>query len=375
MDFKRICFLYTLYTKSVFRKIWYDLIREIVIGLCSIILIMLFVYMFQDFINVKLAAISAPIQERFGQGLSLLAGSLACLYLAKTFKYWRETNESIEKTSNRLGETPENTLVFVILKTLIFQAIIFIMFFTIIKRYIYTPSLMECFTGIGLLWVLSFGGFFVKPTPRKTKTYKSMTLKGKGLYGNLIRWRLHQMFLRNRLTKLCLFLALATSGLVGITGYADGSFPLAAILSLLAGYLLSATLIFQAQEDMKHSWIEKHSGISHKHFVNTYLLMAFLLGLVFSSANLLVYSAHAPQKVLYHLESWKLLAITCLPLFTFCGLIFQVDPKRGGIQLMTNFIISLFLGTAILAHWLSLVLVPVFLYYSLQYQQNAFYES
>ncbi|SMF21429.1 hypothetical protein [Pseudobacteriovorax antillogorgiicola] len=374
MNLHRSVTLSVIFIRSLMNKIRYDLIREIVIGVCSLVLILLFLYIFQDFINVKLAATAPASQAGFAAAFSYFLFCIASLYMMKTFRSWAHHEESLEKTTRRLGENPQTIRAYIIIKTLFVQASLLSLVTVIVLRYIYRPSPIElaiCLVSTSFISLLGFA----LPSPRAhEKTYRSIRFSADSRMRSLISWRLHQIFFRNRVTRIALGASALFLALTAYVSWKSAPFSLAVLSTLMSGYLACGAMIFQLQDDMEHPWLERHCGISHEDYTRAYFIIGALFGITVGLLNTVAWSLWTANGILV-LETWKLLAVGCIPPLLFTSLMFQVDPKRPGIQFITSFIVSLFLGTAVFAHWLSLLLVPIAIYYSNQYQRNGFYQS
>ncbi|RZA13441.1 MAG: hypothetical protein EOP10_29730 [Proteobacteria bacterium] len=189
----------------------------------------------------------------------------------------------------------------------------------------------------------------------------------------LIDWRWKQIFLRNRIAKLCLGLAFALQIVSGILLFLGAPFPLAVLLAMASGILLACGPSFQLQEDMRAIWFERQVGSSHEEYVSVYQRICLRLALVFGLSALII--AFASRGFEAPIETLKLFAITALYPVLLPAVMFQIAPERPTLQIMTMTLIGLFLGTAIFAHWASVVIIPIAMTYAKQYQQNNFYRS
>jgi hypothetical protein len=57
------------------------------------------------------------------------------------------------------------------------------------------------------------------------------------------------------------------------------------------------------------------------------------------------------------------------------AVMFQLEPRRPAISLLALFFINLFLGTAVLAHPISIILLGFLIYYANGYQMNRYYRA
>ena len=116
--------------------------------------------------------------------------------------------------------------------------------------------------------------------------------------------------------------------------------------------------------------------MSHDNIMRSYLFLGLIFGCGVGLLNLAAFTLGGIQNNTFQdLEPLKLVLIGATPCLLLTAIMFQVDPKRPGIQLITSFIISLFIGTAIFASWLSVLLIPVIIYYSHNYQKDAYFKS
>jgi hypothetical protein len=144
--------------------------------------------------------------------------------------------------------------------------------------------------------------------------------------------------------------------------------PLVWMLSLTSGCLLAAAMNQFVAEDIKCAWIEKYLGVSHEAYVASLEYLTWSLGAIASLAL-------ASGQMLFAQVDAKSLLLTFIPLSTVPCLVFQVDPRKDAMQMLSSLIVSLFLSTAVLASWYALLLLPVFRYYSLNAQTQRFYRS
>ena len=185
----------------------------------------------------------------------------------------------------------------------------------------------------------------------------------------LASWRMNQILFRNRASRACLLATMLIVVFAAYLSFTKINFSALILLSMVASLGLSWALSFQLQEDMNHSWIEKTIGVSQEEIEKSYLKSSIVLSIVpsialFSSCFLARHSLNAGLQ----------LALICLsgPL-CFSGIMFQIDPRRPVIQILCSLLIILFIGTAIFAHPLSALFVPVIIYYGRQQQADQFY--
>ena len=130
--------------------------------------------------------------------------------------------------------------------------------------------------------------------------------------------------------------------------------------------------------------------MSHGQFIRAYEFISWLLGGFYALAGAGLYlvtsriggtnsSAIGPHE-LHDLKtllnhSGKVFCITLLPFLTAPWLMFQIDVRRPWISAVVSLLVNLFVGTALLASWLSVILVPILRYYGLQSQNGRFYRA
>ncbi|MDQ3230901.1 MAG: hypothetical protein M3Q07_03700, partial [Pseudobdellovibrionaceae bacterium] len=206
----------------------------------------------------------------------------------------------------------------------------------------------------------------LKPILRDAEESRSRTLRS---------WRWFQIVQRNRLCRLCLGMSLVLQLLIGVMHGFDWPLFLTVLATILASALLSWSVAFQLEEDMRAVWFERQLGCSHEEFVKVYQEICWMLGLGLAALSLVTalitgVPGRAP------LSEWlKLLPIAALfPIIT-PAVMFQVAPERPLLQILITGLIGLFLGTAIYAHYLSVFLVPIAITYAKNYQKDNFYRS
>jgi hypothetical protein len=172
-----------------------------------------------------------------------------------------------------------------------------------------------------------------------------------------VAWRIRQHLLRNRAHQAIYALALAFAAL-GAAVYGGGA-PLVAPVAaaFVAGVLIAAILALALAEDLQHAWVERALGVSHDEIVLAYFHIAVVLAAPAAALTALLLGLTAPstEALADALKPAAVLLVT--PLFA-PYVLFQIDARRPGVNVMGLIIVGLFLGTAVFAHWLA-VIVPI----------------
>lgn len=373
MSISRSLRLALYHNKQFFLKLRYDLGRELVVLISSTVLLGLFAYIFRDFLNDKLRAIpsgeQAAIARAFATVLALLVGPIIA---APIHALWRE-EPSLKSFATRSGEEPQTVLGFLFLQTVLLVSLAYFVFW----KFIGIPWGQWSVTSIILWQSLSLLLGALRLFLHKEKDAKAFKAllddKQSTRINTLTDWRWRQIFLRNRIAKLCLGLAFFLQLAGGVLLYMHAPFALAVLIAMASGLLIACAPSFQLEEDMRAIWFERQIACSHEEYVAVYQRIAYRLAAGFGLSAIII--AFAGRGFDAAPETLKLLAITALFPLLLPAVMFQIAPERPMLQIMTIALIGLFLGTAIFAHWAALIVLPIALTYAKQYQQNNFYRS
>ncbi len=358
------------HNKQSLTRIRYDWGRELVVIASTGILLGLFYYMFHDFLQEKINDLPPSLRELIASrlraavmlGLGLWVGGR----LANLFR----DEPGWANFALRSGEDPWVVRAFRLGQSLLLIAASYGIFW-----HFFQPELSLQFGSLvlaGLTFVLmhrkkeSARDQNLKPILRDTKESRARTLRS---------WRWFQIVQRNRLCRLCLGISLLIQLLIGVMHGLGWPLVLTVLATMLASALLAWAVAFQLEEDMRAIWFERQLGCSHEEFVKVYEEICWILGLSLALLSLLTaVVTGVPGRV--PLTEWlKLLPIAALfPIIT-PSIMFQVAPERPLLQILITGLIGLFLGTAIYAHVLSILLVPIAITYAKNYQKDNFYRS
>jgi hypothetical protein len=160
---------------------------------------------------------------------------------------------------------------------------------------------------------------------------------------------------------------------------------LAGFGGLLAGLILAAWFIVFLAEDLTQTWMEKGSGAHHNAYIKTLEILSWHLirwPLVVSVllTSLIISQIKSPSlstaEVFALYTSLLPAALTgALGVLLVPWVVMQIDGTKPAIPIMTVTIMGLFIGSAMLAHPLGILLVPLIRSFALNYQQGRFYRS
>jgi hypothetical protein len=376
--------LYRLLFVQFFRRIYYSFATELVIGLCGAILVALFYYLFSDFLTAQVAPISLPMRAFLGSVLSVIVLAVAAIKLGLVLSSRQGGDETMPRVAERLGEEPRVLSIFYFLEI----PSLFCLY--------YLPPLLLVRSGFvdWQLHQLSAAGIGMIPLSLLTwwgaDKRARHTLSGRGnkkpralltrLYASPLTtmcvWRIKQMLFRDKSTALLLGLALVTALLNGYWTQQGAPLVMSVVLGYFTGLLSAAALILRGAADCRSLWIEKNCGVSHTLFLQTLQVLA----LIIASATALVQGLCLALPLLLTQEAAcdgamvikvALISFSCpflVPAFAL-----QIDGRRSGVQLITSVLVGLLLTTAVFAHSLSSLLLPLVAYYGLTSQKDRFY--
>jgi|GEM_PF-2735119 hypothetical protein len=367
-----------LHNKQSLIRLRYDFGREVVVIISAITLLGLFFYIFHDFLHQKVRDIPEPIRER------LIAGFLVSLLLllgpwigGRIRRLWSE-DAGWSTYTERLGENPRMLAAFRILQSCLVIGASYALYWLWLLPAFTSKPLAQ-----GWLWqVLSLGlgaarAWWLQPSAPDRRLQLEPILDDREIsrVRTLILWRWHQLTRRNRLSRLCLGLALVLQlAAIGLGAWA-WPFFLIILLSMLSSLLLASAAAFQLEEDMRAIWFERQMGCSHDEYVRVYQYLCWGLGAAMGLLALTGTLVFRKPEVLPLAEAWKILPIAALFPSILPSIMFQLAPDRPLLQILVTALIGLFLGTAIYAHGLALFLVPLFTHYAKHYQSDNFYRT
>lgn len=373
----RFLYLTLIYIKSVLHRIKSDLGREIVVALSGAVLLMLFFYIFNDFIHVKLDDLKSSSKSNIASTVSYTILICVSSGLLRWLKFSLIDQNELAYYAKRQGESSAQILAYRLLKFLIVTGLTYIFAWSAVLNFFVNWPFKKVIVVQGICLIPLLFAFIPASGNRSVKKHKPLIgsievgQKSKGLA--LFSWRLRQMISRNRAAYFSLFLALFTASLQYLAQSLGLPIFISIMISACAGLFIASAMAFQVQSDMENSWLDQSLGVSHRDIVQTYLYIGILLGLFFGIIHGLAVYAGNPSTS--SLELIKILGVAALSPILFPSIMFQLDARRPSLQIMTIFFIALFIATAILAHWLSFLLIPLVYYYANNYQVDNYYRS
>lgn len=375
-------FSHTLYSLRLafgagWHRLRHDLTQELVVLLCGGVLLAVFFYIFNDFINDKVAHLSASLQHQllgiFCSGILLLCGWMSAAIFAR--EAWQE--HSLHRWQERLGEQPKLLRHFLWLYACSLALCGFVIAELILQLTPWQASLSQRLLTFtlgaisGLLlqrWLHKRdAGTVGDETPRPQGRRAPSSFKSK--IAVMVHWRVIQMLQRSRVCQIFLAGAFCIGVLGGVASYSGFPSVALALFALGQGYLISAMLLWQLQDDLRASWMERNAGVSHQEIVKVYQRLSWAAALVSAAFFAVV------AQVWNFGDGWKLPVLAALAPLLTPGLMFQIDARRPALQSIALFLITLFCSTAILVHGLAVLLVPLIMHQATQYQTNRYYRA
>ena len=381
----RSLFLYLIGIKGFFRKLRFDLGRELVVGLSAVVLGSLFYYVFNDFINTEVASLSQAMRDSFAHflGWVLLVG--AAIGTGRTWRDEYRGRQTVAAFSQWLGDAPPVPQTVLVLR-LATQAAgwsgltwILVQRMALLNLSVTMTVLAQVVSlGLSSLFLFSWGEKLSGSSVNASGRSPMSRMGGSPFYA-LVNWRFELTARRLREARLSLGAAGLCLLFLGYLGFRNSPPPAMVAVAFVVGAFSTAGLGLALSADLRAAWIEKSSGISHEEYVAAWQWVAWGIGL--GSGLLVLAITLAPRLISLDVawthisESLKLATLTALMPLLFPCLMLQIDGRRPFAQIMAMLLIGLFVGTAIYAHWAGLILVPVVHSYAKGLQNGRFYRA
>jgi hypothetical protein len=366
----RIVSLIFQHNKQSFTRIRYDWGRELLVMASTGILLGLFYYMFHDFLQDKLNDLPTSFRDMIAQRLRTAVMLSLGLWVGGRLANLYRDEPGWAHFALRAGEEPAVVHAFRLGQSLLLILVSYGIFW-----HFFAPELSLQLGSLALA-IASFAIMhYKKPSGREEALKPILRDVTESRERTLFSWRWFQMVQRNRLCRLCLGISLVLQLSIGVMHGLGWPLVLTVLATMLASAILAWAVAFQLEEDMRAVWFERQLGCSHEEFVKVYQEICWMLGLGAAALSLVaaLVSGLPSREPLW--EWLKLLPIAALfPIIT-PAVMFQVAPERPLLQILITGLIGLFLGTAIYAHYLSILLVPIAITYAKNYQKDNFYRS
>ncbi len=382
---KKACYLVWLSLSGAVHRLRHDLGRELVVGFSGLILLGLFIYVFGDFLTIKTADLPPTLQSNLSQGFGIILLGLTTLICSRLLRQDRSSHQSFYNAASRLGESPGILRLYRCVWWGMQVVFFYALAWWVLRRFIHVnPSTFLVVSQIFFLLTLLGSLLITANSPSRVDTGSSAIPKPwqppqhpTSPQRTLFLWRWYQMLQRNRLTRLTLGMGMVFSAVSGLNELRSGPFFLTVLAALITGLFAAMALAFQMEDDVRALWAERGMGISDDQYQTAYRHLGLTLGLIFGAVTAIFFSLN---RIIGNMPIDPILVIQVFAAATLApyimpGLLFQIDPRRPAIQAMTCGLLTLFLGTAILAHWLAIALPPLLVYYTQNYQRGQFYRA
>ena len=354
---------------SVWRRLYANFSKEFVIGVSALVLLGLYYYIFNDFLNNQVKDISEKMQALFINVLSVLTLVFTSLRTGRQLSQDLNSPRSLRFFAKSLGENNLILFSFGILWSLSCIAFFHGLAWFILLLFISWTKLQIAGTAICMAMLsLSYACFTQK---RRFSFWPSLQKKlSSRRLSVLCFWRLKQMTYKNDGAQKAMMLAFLTALAHSMISPNQHGLFGHWLLAFCSGLLFALALIFQCSFDLRYSAFEKSLGVSHQEYQITLILLSFIVALLAVITNSGI-SFFMMEKT--ELLKIGFLALTPPILVPFLAL--QIDGTRVGIQLLSVLLLALFIGTAICATNYAVLLLPIIGYYGIQSQANRYYRA
>ena len=343
------------------RRLTYSLGHLLTTAFGSAVTLALFMYIFGDFLKEKLPKINMTAAEhvRFYFTLLMMMGSgwaifSWCKILLFGENSWTHylANLGIQQTTIRYAS---KLTVFVI---------------TLIANLATTMLITLSFGPLGaahwlsLVPIVLISTFYASSaTVGATKPTMDENLAEMNHYSfSLITWRERRFKgIRWRGSMLCMMAGLLF--LIGPASILAGKpLELSLLSSLIGGIILSWVVPSAIAEDLRFTWLERQAAISHKQWINAWQaifskwsVICFAVSLIFSmifglmTINFTLREPVPPTLVSIMTNALLAGVLAAFPVWLAPSFVLQIDGRKITTNILMLTIISLFVGTAIIA--------------------------
>jgi hypothetical protein len=354
--------LYWTFVLEFFHRLRHDWARELVVLVAGSVLFATFLYIFNDFLDVEITSLSVKMRDRIAEVIAAIVWVIAAIVAGNVIRRERFGEQSLTKTARLLGEVEGTITAYMLMRAATVIAVVH-----------------------GVAWVL-VAKVLVRPEARTAAAIETAMILLAVYLGTvgtvpkcLAQWRWTQILFRSRIARLTLLVAATLLLFLPLSAARDAPPFISFVISLAVGYVVSLTLVFQLADDLPNAWTERGLGVTHDQFVTAYEQLGRRLGLVYGAIGAALYllgKLAGPGITMLGLnEAAKVLVVTALPAIMTPWLLFQIEGRRAGVGAILVLIATLFVGTAVYANWLSLLLPVLLRYYALNAQAGRFYRA
>ncbi len=388
-------------------RLRHDLVKEGVVGFSGLVLFSVFYYILNDFLNREIRQISDLLHNRFASLLLLISFLILIFLNTKLWLTEWSSSNSLYRFAERMGESPKVLALYNILRiTTIFTCLqapsLLLIHASIYPMQASGVCLWLCsslvLTGVCTALGLTLRSSSImsrRPSERlDQQTQASAHNKAplapfspanrlgaqilqifsyQGSYPVILSiafWKVRILSTRSRVTRFCLFFSMIFCFFNAYLAYAKLPFVSSAIASLSVGFFMAAALCFQCSEDLSYAWLEKNLGVSHKQYLRAVELCCISLGLLIAFFNAVLWLLVSD---LEFLDALRIFMLTMTGPFLVPYLLFQIDAKKPLVCLISIFLGTLLLGTALYASLFAIALLPFIASYGHSSQEGRYY--
>lgn len=411
---QRAALMVLMALKSPLHRLRHDLGREIVVLISSVIFIGTFLYVFEDFLNVQVASLSPKLRWWMAATLQVaLSLGTACGVGLSLWRQHRDTR-GLEAIADFLGEEAKTIVAYRRIWWSLVCGLSFGVVGLISHHWLVPLDPTGYAVGFIMMMLLSISTFkflgrtspdtplrretpdlgspgpqpepLLNQRPKESDFYRHSPKDSPSDFPSpvlaMTQFRKLQIHHGKPQVRWGILLS---QGIVAIAAPAclalTHSAFLAGIGGLLAGLILSTWFAAFIAEDLAQSWTEKGTGVHHNDYIKTLEILSWHLIQWPLIISILLTGLMISQSQSLNLSLGTMVAILPAALTGAIGtlllpwVVLQIDGKKPAIPVMTVTIMGLFVGSAMLAHPLGIVLMPLIRSFALNHQQGRFYRS
>ena len=343
---KKCLFLFGIHLFSFFHKLRHDLARELVLGFCSLIILSLFYYVFNDFLNSEVKSFSPTMRDAFASVLAWILLLASAFAVGRLWRAFLHDPRSLLKTSLLIGESPSVSKALIGFHSILVALLVYLPVWLFVGTVLVNWSLGKQLLVTALMLVFTTLSAMLKKQLDQDIQDKVPLPESGSVFVVICHWRLYLMFWRKPLTQFAL--ALFGLCLVLLCFAVAKSVPFAAkfILCFWGGFMGSCALCFQFSDDLEASYLEKSAGVSHATYLKTLVASSLFVALLLASLNALAYvmvsSLSGGLGMNEAVDALRLFFVTAVPPWLVPNLLFHLDARRPVLPLLVCFLVGLF---------------------------------